>query len=144
MGRIAQPKAVLEISGGAKKNPARLKARENEPEPTDGIGEPPEHWKKPCSIIPGTREAIWREYVAQALPGVLGNSDRAFLELVCEVTYDARRVWSGQDRARRHLGELLKEMGGTPRRRSQVTVQKPSAAPSGSKLAEFQGRKKAG
>lgn len=141
MGRIAQPKAVLEISGAGKKNPSRLKARENEPEPTDGIGEPPEHWRKPGSNMPDAREAIWREYVSQALPGVLGNSDRAFLELLCEVTLDARRIWKGQDRARRHMGELLKEMGGTPRRRSQVTVQKPSAPPQGSKLAAFRGRK---
>ena len=99
MGRLPQPKAVLEISGAGKKNPARLKARENEPEPTGGIGEPPARWKKPCSIMPGAREEIWREYVSEALPGVLGNSDRGFLAILCEETFDARRVWDGQKAA---------------------------------------------
>ena len=50
-------------------------------------------------IMPGAREEIWREYVSEALPGVLGNSDRGFLAILCEETFDARRVWDGQKAA---------------------------------------------
>jgi hypothetical protein len=144
MGRPPKPKAVLEMTGAGRKNPARLKARENEPEPTGPIGLPPAHWKKPCSIMPGAREAIWAEYVAEALPGVLGNSDRKLLEMICELTLDARHFWSGQARARAELAKLLPKLGMTPVDRARVTVHKPSGPAMGSKLAMFQGRKKAG
>lgn len=45
-GRPPKPKGLLLLTGAGRKNPKRLKARENEPEPPSlKIGEPPAKWK---------------------------------------------------------------------------------------------------
>lgn len=145
MGRPPKPKAVLEMTGAARKNPARLKARETEPEPSGGIGPPPAHWSKASSYPKGALEEIWNRYIDEALPGVLGNSDRMQLELICVLTFESRRTGTKtQLRAISELHKQLKTLGMTPVDRARVHANKPSAPPSGSKLADFQSRKKAG
>lgn len=144
-GRPPKPTAVLEITGAAKKNPQRIRARANEPKPEGPLGAPPEHWKNPCSIKPGAREAIWNEIVAEAPPGVLTISDRKLVEIICELTYESRLPYSkGQLRARVELAKLLPKLGMNPCDRARMNVQ--GAAPAQaeqSKLSAFVSRKRA-
>ena len=145
MGRTPKPKAVLEITGAAKRNPQRMAARAEEPVPSGDIGPPPAHWEKASSYPKGALEEIWNFYVSTALPGVLGNSDRMLLEQICLLTYESRRTGTKtQLRAISELHKQLKTLGMTPVDRARVHVRRPSELAKGSKLAEFQSRKKVG
>lgn len=46
MARPRKPGNVLELKGAFKRNPARGKARENEPKPNGEIGDPPTHYRR--------------------------------------------------------------------------------------------------
>jgi hypothetical protein len=73
-GRPALPKNVHKIKGTAKKHPERMRARENEPENTNPLGEPPKHLTRP-------ERSAWDEISRQAIEGVLGEADRIAVEL---------------------------------------------------------------
>lgn len=66
MARPRKPSNILELNGAFKRNPARGKARENEPVPNGEIGDPPNH-------LPANVAECWREIVGFAHPGVLCN-----------------------------------------------------------------------
>jgi hypothetical protein len=44
-GRPRKPTKLLEITGALRKNPARGRAREGEPQPAGDLGDPPERWQ---------------------------------------------------------------------------------------------------
>lgn len=121
-GRPRKPTSLLEISGAFKKDPQRGAARSLEIKPTGAIGPPPAHWEQPGSYPKGALAAIWNEFVAEALPGVLGNSDRKQLEIVCVLTFEARRTGSkNQFRAMAELRQHLAKLGMNPTDRSRVS-----------------------
>jgi hypothetical protein len=71
-----KPTVLHNLTGAHKKNPNR--ARSNEAQPRMGIGESPKH--------PSVDFAdVWGEVVDSVCPGVLGNSDRLHLEIVCHL-----------------------------------------------------------
>ena len=114
MSRPRKPTALLEASGAFRKNPARRRARLNEPEGTGPIGEPPE-W-----LNAGEREC-WRELVADAVPGVLTRSDNNFVALLASLyaKVKARKVSAAiYVQFRRGLSEL----GLTPTGRASMHV----------------------
>lgn len=76
MSRQRIPTAQLKASGAFVKDPQREAARANEPVPTGEIGRAPRRMTK-------TERRCWREFVAEAAPGVLKNSHRKLLELAC-------------------------------------------------------------
>jgi hypothetical protein len=111
-----KPTAILESSGAFDKNPQRRGARANEPVPSGEIGDPPKGFDK-------TLKSIWREFITEAPPGVLKNSDRKNLELACLVMKEIRRgTAKAADRAQLH--KCLVSMGMTPADRSRVSVAK--------------------
>lgn len=84
MARPRTPTKILEMRGSFKNRPSRRRARENEPIPTGVIGDPPKH-------LQGEKlKGIWREIIAATVPGVLTNSDRILLEIICYLLDELR------------------------------------------------------
>lgn len=83
MARPRKPTNVLELSGAFKHDPQRR--RGNEPCPTGEIGDPPKSLKR--KVL----KDIWFEMIAIAPPGVLKNSDRVHLEIICHLLGDLRK-----------------------------------------------------
>ena len=117
MSRPRKPTALLEAAGAFRKNPARGRARQNEPRQTEGLGPCPAYLSKP-------ERACWDRIVEICPEGVLKAADEAAVEL-------AARLW-----ARVRLGEFtaadsaqfkaaLQQLGMTPAARSMVTATPP-------------------
>ena len=109
-----KPTALLEVSGAYKRNPARR--RIGEPIPSGGIGNAPA----------GRSEAFvraWDELVVSCCPGVLGSSDRQWLELTVELLLEFREAPRDMSAAKmRLLQSALVRLGMSPSDRSKVTV----------------------
>jgi hypothetical protein len=119
MARPRKATNVLQLNGAFAKNPDRGRERENEPEPKAGIG--------PC---PATFEAdevqAW-DYLVGIMPvGVLGDCDRAHLEVAAKLFAYSRRVkveeWLAANITR--LDAMLGKMGLNPADRSKVKAAK--------------------
>ena len=123
MARPRTPTNVLQLRGAFKKDPQRARARQNEPEPKAGIGSAPD-W------MAADAKAAWDYLVSIALPGVLGDSDRAYLEVAAELLALKRRVGLENIKAAKLglLDRMLSKLGLNPADRSRVTIGgKPSA-----------------
>jgi hypothetical protein len=120
MARPPKTTAEHELSGAFEKNPKRRRARENEPKPTGPLGDPPEHLTREES-------AIWNELTQLCAPGVLKNSDRLHVELVCTLMARKRKDGIG-GRAGLNNGELntlglfLAKVGMNPADRTKIGV----------------------
>src|SRR5690349_4947352 len=112
-----KPTAVLQLSGAFKHNPARAAERENEPEPKAGIG------PAPSSLSIPEAEA-WDYLVGIAPVGVLGDSDRAHLELAARLLAYSRTISIDKIDVSKlnRLTALLGLMGLNPVDRSKVKV----------------------
>jgi hypothetical protein len=117
MARPRTPTNVLELSGAYKNHPERRAERENEPEPKAGIGPPPSRF------TPSEAEA-WDYLVGIAPIGVLGDSDRAHLELAARLlSYSWHCSMEKIEAAKlTKLAQLLGQMGLNPSDRSKVKV----------------------
>jgi hypothetical protein len=114
MARPRKPTAILELSGAFKHDPQR--ARGDEPQPTGGLGAPPEYMKQ-------TERAAWRELAEVASPGVLTNADRWLVELACRLM--ARLRDPGTHLSTGESNQLLlclTRMGMTPADRNRIHV----------------------
>lgn len=78
MAAPRKPTAVLELAGAYRKNPQRERERAEEPEPKAGIGPAPSHLSIP-------EAECWDYLVGIAPVGVLGDSDRAHLEITARL-----------------------------------------------------------
>jgi hypothetical protein len=105
---------VLEFTGSFKKNPARKRAREGEPQPKGGLGAPPRYFTA------DDREC-WNALKKAAPKGVHTTMDRPTAEVIA-------RLWA---RFRRNelnaaeistLARLMGQHGMTPATRSTVKV----------------------
>ena len=117
MARLKTPLNILRIKGIEKNHPARLKERENEPENINPIGEPPE-WLNEVEL------KCWQKLASEAIPGVLGQADRTWLELTCELY--AKKL-NGEIIAteRGQLITLLAKIGFNPSDRSNIQILTP-------------------
>ncbi len=111
-GRPRKPTRHLELIGAFKKDPARKRARALEPQPTPGLGDPPEH-------LDEAAKARWEELKTIVAEGVLTVQDRPSAEIVCVLWARFRR---GELKSAdlRLLGSLLGKFGLTPSERSKV------------------------
>ena len=113
MGKPRKPTALLEASGAFAKNPARGRARANEPKPTGALGPPPGWLNK-------TAVQCWHDLVAR-VPYPLTNADDNILAATAYLESKLRR-------GEANLGEIgqytkcLQQMGMTPSARSNVQV----------------------
>lgn len=118
MARPRTPTNVLELRNAFKKHPERAKERENEPEVSDPIGDPPEH-------LHDEVKAAWSELVGQAPRGVLTASDRLAVEMAAFLIVKFRACpmdFAAAEFTR--LQGLLATFGMTPADRSRVGVTK--------------------
>lgn len=105
---------VLALGGAFNKNPARLAAREGEPEPVGDIGPAPDHLNE-------KQRACYAEIVLQAHERVLCPADRVAVELAASLLADFRSDPAAFQTSRLGvLTTLLRAFGMTPADRSRV------------------------
>lgn len=122
MGRPRKPTNILKLNGAFKRNPARGKARENEPVPPGGIGKAPDH-------LDDEHRVIWDEYVAASAPGVLTCSDRRAFELLVRLAHQMQYNYSNMPTGdKTQFRALSGQFGFTPSDRSKVAVPKQYVA----------------
>lgn len=120
MGRSRKPTEMHALSGAFKKNPARARARGNEPRPTSPLGSPPEQ-------LSAEEKAVWLELADIAPAKVLTGADRWLVEVCCRIMARLREDGIG-GRDGVSVGELsqlmagLRTMGLTPADRSKISV----------------------
>ena len=114
MPRPKKPSHLIEIAGGFAKHPERR--RPGEPTPSSAIGSAPE--KRSTDFA-----AVWDEVVSIVPPGVLGNSDRIWLEITCNLLIQYRREPEQMVAARvRLLQNCLVKLGLNPSDRANLCV----------------------
>lgn len=135
MARPKTPTNVLLLKGAYKKDPQRKPAAGTEPELKAGIGNPPDY-------MDSDAKALWHELVSQACDGVLGDSDRAILEIASTLMAEFRR--GGRDEQGKplftdarlsRLQAALGQLGMTPADRSKVKV--PQKGPAANPFADL-------
>ena len=113
MGRPRKPTAILEASGAFAKNPARGRARANEPKPTAPIGDPP-------ALLAKTAVECWHNLVAR-VPYPLTNADEHIVALTCHL--EARiRNGKAQGWEVGQYTKCLAKLGMSPSDRSNVQM----------------------
>jgi hypothetical protein len=118
-GRPRKPSNVLELKGAFEKNPARGRARENEPVPTGEIGAPPSH-------LPTDVATCWEEIVGLTHHGVLCKADRLIVEHAARMLARLRLMeWRTDPAILIRFEVCLGKLGMTPADRSKVSVMKP-------------------
>ncbi len=119
MGRPRMPTARLKLVGAFKKNPARLKEREGEPEVATPLGEPPAYFN-------AARKEAWYEIAARG--PWLCDADRFPVERlsVLLVKWRDGEASSAQEKM---LDALCIRLGFTPADRSKVKVPGSKAKP---------------
>ncbi|SDR06458.1 hypothetical protein [Pseudoxanthomonas sp. CF125] len=118
-GRPRTPTNVLELRGAFNAHPERKHERQDEPVPAGPIGEAPKWMKAP-------EKRCWDHLVASSPPGVLGDSDRVYLEVAAELLALKRRVGIENMEAAKlnRLETMLGKLGMNPADRSRVKVSK--------------------
>lgn len=116
-GRPRTPTNVLHLRGAFKKHPERRAERENEPQPKAGIGVAPAWFQ-------ADEKRAWKYIVGIAPEGVLGDSDRAYLEIAARLLAYTRRVSVEEmEQAKvNRLETMLSKLGLNPSDRSRVKV----------------------
>jgi phage terminase small subunit len=112
---VTKPSAVKELSGAYKKDPQRR--NKSEPKPKNGIGPASKHLKNK------EMKEIWDEVVSQVCIGVLGDSDRMSLEILCRLIYDMRFDWDEFNGSKQsNMIKLLGQFGMTPVERQKLHI----------------------
>ncbi len=113
------PTNILKLRGADKKNPSRIKERENEPVPKASLGNPPKHLTK-------DEKKCWRELTRTAPYGVIGDCDAWEVEIASCLMAEYRRSRLDIPAARLNLlHSIMGRFGFTPADRSRVQVPKP-------------------
>lgn len=112
MARPRKPTAVLELKGAFKKDPARGKARVNEPKPDGSVGDPP-------TELGDAEKKLWRELAEVGT--WLTNGDRLILEIACRlmVLFRLNQIDGG---GISKLITALSKLGFSPTDRSKVNA----------------------
>ena len=116
MGNPRKPMAIREIQGTDQQN----KHRQNHdaPEPSRGIGEPPEYLSE-------SQRAIWDEVVSNMYKGVLGEADRVSFEVMVRLIDEMRIDFTEFTAAKlSQLRGLLSCFGMTPSDRLKISIPK--------------------
>jgi len=122
MGRLPASTMQLTLNGGLKHDPQRYAGRQAEPIPSGPIGNPPKDFSPAL-------KSIWKELKSQSPPGVLTNSERLILEILCRLTLKLRQgtITTGETS---QLIACIARLGLTPTDRVRVhvvpTVAKPT------------------
>src|SRR5271170_4407135 len=115
MGRNNTPTAILDAKGSFLNHPER--ARPNEPTSDKPLGDPPSWMTK-------KEKVVWQELAAQALPGVVLESDRLQFALMVKLAtklYNKKELRVGEMSTLITLGS---KFAMNPADRSKVVVEK--------------------
>jgi hypothetical protein len=116
MGRPTLPKSIHILKGSDKANPARMKARENEPENTKPLGKPP-------SELNNIEKKYFNQIASESIAGVLGEADRIAVSLAAKLmalTHSPEGATAAQTA---QLIKLLSQFGMTPSDRSKLSIE---------------------
>lgn len=121
MPRPRTPLPIAEATGAIQKNKKRFAGRDNVPQPTGPIGEPPNHFDD-------VDRDLWREVVGLPAPGILTSADRILVEVTVKLLRRLRGIKRQEEyRAEPltgvemgHLRACLGSMGCTPADRTRV------------------------
>jgi len=121
MGRLPASTAKLALNGGLQHDPKRYANRTAEPVPSGPIGNPPKDFSPAL-------KSIWKELKSQSPPGVLTNSERLILEVLCRLVDKLRQgtISTGETS---QLLNCLARLGMTPTDRVRVQLVPPVAKP---------------
>lgn len=114
-GRKRTPTNILQLRGSFRKNPARGRARRDEPVPRYGIGPAP-------AALTEAQRAAWDEIVDICAPGVLTCSDRLVMEMAAVLLTRFRTDTEFPITGIGRLQSILSSIGLTPADRSRITV----------------------
>jgi len=136
MARPRTPTNILALKGAYKKDPQRLKERENEPENTKPIGEP--------KHLTGLEIEFYNEIIDSTIDGVLGAADRIAVEQAAILLVSCRNLRTvekviteaGEDKVvnipvpaspaeKNQLFKYLGQFGMLPADRSKISIAKP-------------------
>jgi hypothetical protein len=113
MAKQRTPTEILRLKGAFRKNPARLRARENEPAPAGEIGAAPAHLAPDAALC-------WGEIVTAAPPGLLCRADRLIVEHAARILAAVRRDGAFVNRAlQTRLMACFGKLGLTPADRAR-------------------------
>ena len=118
------------MRGAFDKNPARARARADEPIPEGPLGDPPKEWVDGATQNQRMRDQLraWQEIVDQAAFGVLTSADRDIVELASLLKVKIRRAAAGYGKATSgdyaQLNRILGQLGLIPSERSRVSGRK--------------------
>ena len=121
MARPALPKSVHILKGSDKVNPARMKARENEPENTHPLGEVPKELSK-------IEKKYWDQLKKESIEGVLGRADRIAVSIAAKLMAIAHSTEGTKAAQTAQLIKLLSQFGMTPADRSKIDIPKPKSS----------------
>lgn len=114
---------MLRLVGAFEKNPARGRARANEPAPEGDIGDPP-------AAFSLSEKLAWKEIADTCHSGVLCRADRIVVELAARLLAEYRLApLTFPDARLLRLNKLLSSFGMTPADRSRVTAALPAGKP---------------
>lgn len=124
MARPRTPTNILALKGSFKKDPDRLKERENEPENINPVGEPFDH-------LPDNIKAAWNEIVTLSITGVLGEADRLSIEQCARLLIKCRDqhivagdVVPASAQEQNQFFKYLSQFGMLPADRSKLSIPK--------------------
>lgn len=130
MARPRLPTNVHELKGSFKKDPARGRAREDEPVAVGELTDPP------AEMPPEVAER-WREVVGLAHKGVLCEVDALIVEQTAYLLHYLRETkWAVSPAVMVRYEACLGKLGMTPADRSKVSAFKPKGK-GGDPLDEF-------
>lgn len=115
MARPALPKNVHILKGTAKKDPARMRARENEPENTNPLGKPPEE-------LNTEEKKYFNRLAKEAITGVLGEADRTAVAIAAKLMANFYGEEEFTAAMCAQLTRLLGQFGMTPSERSKINL----------------------
>ncbi|MCW7542004.1 hypothetical protein OOT46_29845 [Aquabacterium sp. A7-Y] len=118
MAKSRTPSNVLALRGAFKKDPARGRARQNEPDSNGDVGEPPASMDEEV-------KACWREIMSLTHPGVVCKADRLALEMAAHLLHQLRQAnWLMPPGLLTRYETLIGKFGMTPADRSKVSAPK--------------------
>ena len=119
MVRPRTPSNILALKGAFKKDPQRLKARENEPVNKNPIGKPPR-------FLSAVEKRAFNEIVKFSIDGVLGEADRLGIEMAARLLVKCRNVEEPASAAEQNLlYKYLSQFGFLAADRSKLSIPAP-------------------
>mgnify|MGYP006935313773 CR=1 FL=1 len=124
MARPALPKNIHVLKGTAKKDPQRMRARENEPENKNPLG-------KPSDYLNELQKEFFNEIVSDSIEGVLGEADRLAVEQASILLWKCRNlniidgdIVQATAAEQSQFFKYLSQFGMTPADRSKISIPK--------------------